>query len=192
MIDFFAKWITPNQLTVTRIVLIPVICVLMVIGENIHWLLFTAWGFFAFACLTDYWDGVLARYQGKSTKLGKLLDPVADKILIASVLIIIVSFDRAPSLLVVVLIAREFAISGLRSIAVTEGIVIAASSGGKWKTISQMFASGFLMIHYRTLGIPCHDVGIILLWIATAISIWSGVRYFMAYYHSHPSTEEKI
>jgi len=134
------------------------------------------------ACFTDYWDGVLARHTGKTTDWGKLLDPIADKILITSLLVLLVSLDKAPAYLTVLIIVREFAISGLRSIAAVKGTVIAASSGGKIKTISQMFAVGFLILHYPTWGIPCHEVGIVILWIATAISIWSGLKYFMAYY----------
>ena len=141
---------------------------------------------FLFACLTDYWDGVLARHQGQTTKLGKLLDPVADKILIGSLLVLLVAMGRAPALLTVFLISREFIINGLRSIAAAEGVVISASSGGKIKTISQMLAVGFLIIHYPTIGIPCHEVGVILLWISTAISLWSGYNYVASYYLSLP------
>jgi CDP-diacylglycerol--glycerol-3-phosphate 3-phosphatidyltransferase len=86
----------------------------------------------------------------------------------------------------VLLISREFIINGLRSIAAAEGVVISASSGGKIKTIFQMFSVGFLIIHYPTIGIPCHEVGVILLWISTAISLWSGYNYVAAYYLALP------
>ena len=186
MLSFFSRWITANDLTVMRILLVPVIFVVMVFWQNNPWVLFGIWFVFLFACLTDYWDGVLARYQNKSTKLGMLLDPIADKILIMSLLIVLVGLNRAPDYLVAILITREFAVTGLRAVAASEGRVIAASSGGKYKTLSQMFAVGFLIIHYPTFGIPTHETGIILLWLATGISLWSGVHYFRAYYSTLP------
>ena len=186
MLSFFSRWITANDLTVMRILLVPVIFVVMVFWQNNHWVLFGIWFVFLFACLTDYWDGVLARYQNKSTKLGMLLDPIADKILIMSLLIVLVGLNRAPDYLVAILITREFAVTGLRAVAASEGRVIAANSGGKYKTLSQMFAVGFLIIHYPTLGIPTHETGIVLLWIATGISFWSGFHYFRAYYSTLP------
>ena len=182
MVEFFSKWITPNQLTALRVMLIPVIYILVFL--NTEQLLVVAWALFTVACFTDYWDGVLARHTGKTTDLGKLLDPIADKILIVSLLVLLVSLERAPAYLTVLIIMREFAISGLRSIAAVNGTVIAASSGGKIKTISQMVAVGLLILHYPMLGIPFHDFGIVALWIATAISIWSGIRYFISYYQS--------
>ncbi|MFL2748769.1 MAG: CDP-diacylglycerol--glycerol-3-phosphate 3-phosphatidyltransferase [bacterium] len=186
MLSFFSRWITANDLTVMRILLVPVIFVVMVFWQNNPWVLFGIWFVFLFACLTDYWDGVLARYQNKSTKLGMLLDPIADKILIMSLLIVLVGLNRAPDYLVAILITREFAVTGLRAVAASEGRVIAANSGGKYKTLSQMFAVGFLIIHYPTFGIPTHETGILLLWLATGISLWSGFYYFRAYYSTLP------
>ena len=186
MLSFFSRWITANDLTVMRILLVPVIFVVMVFWQNNPWVLFGIWFVFLFACLTDYWDGVLARYQNKSTKLGMLLDPIADKILIMSLLIVLVGLNRAPDYLVAILITREFAVTGLRAVAASEGRVIAANSGGKYKTLSQMFAVGFLIIHYPTFGIPTHETGIVLLWLATGISFWSGFHYFRAYYSTLP------
>ena len=182
MVAFFSKWLTANHLTTLRVALVPIIYTGIVIGRDEHWILFSTWLVFLFACLTDYWDGVLARHQGKTTKLGKLLDPVADKILIGSILVLLVGIDRAPALLTVILISREFIVNGLRSIAAVEGIVISASSGGKLKTISQMFAVGFLIIHYPTIGIPTHEVGIVILWASTVISLWSGYKYVVEYF----------
>ena len=182
MVSFFSKWLTANHLTTLRVALVPFIYIGIVIGKDEHWILFCTWIVFLFACLTDYWDGVLARHQGKTTKIGKLLDPVADKILICSLLVLLVEMDRAPAFLTVVLISREFIITGLRSIAAAEGKLVSASSEGKLKTISQMFAVGFLIIHYPTIGIPTHEIGIIILWISTVISLWSGYNYVLAYF----------
>ena len=186
MVAFFSKWLTANHLTTLRVALVPFIYVGMVIGEEDQWILLVTWFAFFIACLTDYWDGVIARHQGKATKIGKLLDPVADKILICSLLILLVAMGRAPAYLTVILIARELIINGLRSIAAAEGVVISASSSGKSKTIIQMIAVGFLIIHYNTIGLPCHKIGIIMLWIATVISLWSGYKYIFYYFQNLP------
>lgn len=184
MVQFFSKWFTPNQMTYLRILLIPVIYLLVFIDtEN---LLAVAWWLFFIACLTDYWDGVLARHNNNlaETEMGKLMDPIADKLLIIALLILLVFMHRASPHLTAVIAIRELAVSGLRSIAAIKGVTISASSGGKAKTISQMFAVGFLILHHRTLGIPCHEVGVGLLWVATFIAVWSGIRYFLAYLQS--------
>ena len=186
MVAFFSKWLTANHLTLLRVALVPFIYAGMVFGEEDQLILLGTWLVFFIACLTDYWDGAIARHQGKATKIGKLLDPVADKILICSLLILLVAMERAPAYLTMILIARELIINGLRSIAAAEGLVIAASSGGKSKTITQMVAVGFLIIHYNTIGLPCHEIGIIMLWIATGISLWSGYKYIVEYFQNLP------
>lgn len=181
MVQFFSQWVTPNQMTYLRVLLIPVIYLLVYIDTEM--LLGIAWILFFIACLTDYWDGVLARHNRHKaeTEIGKLLDPMADKLLLLSLLVLLVALDRASPHLTAIIVVRELAISGLRSVVAAKGVTIAASSGGKTKTISQMFAVGFLILHYPTLGVPCHEVGVVLLWVATAITVWSGVRYFQAY-----------
>ena len=181
MVQFFSKWFTPNQMTSLRILLIPVIYLLVFLNRETS--LVVAWWLFFIACLTDYWDGVLARHNNHmaETEMGKLMDPIADKLLIIALLILLVSLHRASPHLTAVIALRELAVSGLRSIAAAKGVTIAASSGGKVKTISQMLAVGFLILHHRTLGIPCHEVGEVLLWVATFITVWSGIRYFLAY-----------
>lgn len=184
MVAFFSKWLTANHLTTLRVALVPFIYAGMVVGKDKHWILLCTWLVFLIACLTDYWDGAIARHQGQTTKIGKLLDPVADKILICSLLILLVAMGRAPAYLTVILIARELIINGLRSIAVAEGVVIAASSGGKSKTITQMIAVGFLIVHYPTLGLPSHEIGIVVLWVATAISLWSAYNYIVGYFQA--------
>ena len=187
MVSFFSKWFTANHLTTLRVVLVPFIYAGMVVGEDDQLILLGTWMVFLIACLTDYWDGVIARHQGKTTKIGKLLDPVADKILICSLLILLVAMERAPAYLTIILIARELIINGLRSIAASEGEFIAASSGGKGKTITQMVAVGFLIIHYNTIGLPCHEIGIMMLWVATGISLWSGYKYIFSYFQNLPN-----
>lgn len=90
MVAFFSKWLTANHLTTLRVALVPFIYAGMVIGKDDRWILLGTWLVFLIACLTDYWDGAIARHQGQTTKIGKLLDPVADKILICSLLILLV------------------------------------------------------------------------------------------------------
>ena len=187
MVAFFSKWLTATHLTTLRVILVPFIYAGMVFGKDDQWFLLGTWLVFLIACLTDYWDGVIARHQGKATKIGKLLDPVADKILICSLLILLVSMGRAPAFLTIILIARELIINGLRSIAAAEGEVIAASGGGKSKTITQMVAVGFLIIHYNTIGLPCHEIGIMMLWVSTGISLWSGYKYIVSYFQNLPN-----
>lgn len=188
MVRFFSKWVTPDQMTALRVLLIPVIYGLVLIDNES--ILVLAWVVFVIACLTDWWDGILARHLNKPSDLGRLLDPIADKMLIASLLVLLVEMDRAPALPVALILVREFAVSGLRSVAVVKGLVISASSGGKYKTISQMFAVGFLILHHSTLGVPTHEVGIVVLWGATLLSLWSGYKYFHAYQQTNSLSED--
>jgi Phosphatidylglycerophosphate synthase len=158
----------------------------MVFGKDDQSILFSTWLVFLFACLTDYWDGVLARHQGQTTKLGKLLDPVADKILIGSLLVLLVGMGRAPALLAVILISREFYYQRVTLHRCSRRRGDFRQFRRKLKTIIQMFAVGFLIIHYPTFSIPCHEVGIILLWISIAVSLWSGFNYVVAYFRASP------
>ena len=185
MPNYFPSWITPNLLTLIRILLIPIIYVLVYLDTQL--LLAIAWFFFFIACMTDYWDGLLARHTGTTTDFGKLMDPIADKILIISLLVLLVGMERVPALLTVLIIVREFGVSGLRSVAVVQGIVISASKESKYKTILQMIAVGFLILHYPILGIPCHEIGIVLLWLATLYTLWTGARYILSYYQTASS-----
>ncbi|MGK5095282.1 CDP-diacylglycerol--glycerol-3-phosphate 3-phosphatidyltransferase [Deltaproteobacteria bacterium TL4] len=188
MVRYFAKWVTPNQLTVLRICMIPVIYLLIALDTPFY--LNIAAVLFTFACMTDYWDGVLARFQGISSDLGKLLDPIADKLLVSTVLVLLVSLERVSPTIAAILIAREFTVSGLRSIAVTEGVVIQASPMAKIKTIVQMISIGFLIVHHPTFGIPAHTIGTIFLWISLLIAIWSGAEYFYSYYNVQPPSDD--
>ncbi len=182
LLSFFSRWVTPNQLTLFRIFVVPILYGLIHVYRENHWILLATWLLYVLACLTDYWDGVLARFQNNTSRLGQLLDPVADKILLASLMIALVEVDRAPGTLVTLILMRELAITGLRSVAASEGRVISANSGGKLKTFSQMFAVGFLMIHYQTLWLPCHEIGIGLLWFSTGVTLWTGWQYFHKFY----------
>jgi len=136
----------PNTLTMCRILIIPVVLVFITFESRIN--CFIAAGLFALASITDYLDGWLARRRGLITVLGKFLDPLADKLIVASTLVMLIPLGRIPAWVVVLLLARELAITGLRGIASSEGLVIAASQGGKWKTAFQLVGILALIIHY--------------------------------------------
>ena len=173
------RWVTPNQLTLGRIVAIPVVLVLLYLDQHITNLV--AMVVFFFACVTDYWDGMLARQRGEVTHLGRLLDPIADKMLIVAVLIMLVWMGVADVVPVILITVREFAVGGLRSVAATEGIDIAATRGAKWKTTMQMIAIGPLTIHHNPYYIPALEMGRVLLWAAAFWTVWTGAAYFIAY-----------
>ncbi len=171
------SWL-PNLLTFGRIALVPVIVVLLR-DEGREAGLLAAGAFFV-ACLSDYFDGYLARKYSLSTTIGKFLDPLADKLLVAGSLIMLVGMSREPrppAWLVVLVIGRELAVTGLRAIASGEGIILPAEELGKYKTIFQMFALHGLLIHYRYLGIDFHLAGMYFLWMSTVLSLWSGSVY---------------
>lgn len=168
----------PNLLTLGRIAIFMVIVVLLRDESRAAGAL--AAGFFFLACWTDYFDGQLARRYSLTTTLGKFLDPLADKLLVAGILIMLVGMQReprVPSWLVVIIVSREFAVTGLRAIASGEGIVIPAEELGKYKMIFQMFALHGLLLHYPYLGIDFHLAGMYFLWVSTVISLWSGGLY---------------
>lgn len=134
----------PNLLTVSRILLIPVFVVLFITptaGRSL-----AAAVVFVIAAVTDIVDGYLARQRSEITKLGKLLDPIADKLLVLSGLIMLVQFDRISALIAIVIIAREVAVTGVRAIAAAEGIVLAAERIGKWKMALQVIAIVLLIL----------------------------------------------
>ncbi len=167
----------PNILTFLRILLVPIIVVVLLTkfeGKE-----FVGLALFLIAALTDFLDGFIARRWGLVTRLGKLLDPAADKILTSAALISLVELGRAPAWIVVTIIAREFAISTLRSVAATQGVVIAAAWSGKLKTVSQVVAISML-IFYEKLG-PLQQLADIALLVALALAVYSGIEYGVRY-----------
>jgi CDP-diacylglycerol--glycerol-3-phosphate 3-phosphatidyltransferase len=173
-------WNIPNLLTSVRIFSIPLIIVLLSFPEPLP--SFLAALVFTIAAITDLLDGYFARLHQGETAVGKLLDPMADKLLILSGMIMLIPLDRIPAWMVVLMIGREVAITGLRGIASAEGVVIAASRWGKGKMVFQSMALVALMLHYGYLGIDFHILGTILLWVALALTLWSGIDYFWKFY----------
>lgn len=166
----------PNTLSVIRLVLIPVIVICLYFPGRLG--SFLAALFFGLAAITDLLDGFYARRHKKITSLGKFLDPLADKLLISATMIMLITLNRIPVWVVILIIAREMAVTGLRGIAVVEGIVIEASSLGKYKTIFQLVSLICLLLHYEYLKVDFHIVGMTFLWVALILTMWSGWSYF--------------
>ena len=166
----------PNLLTISRILLVPLLVVVLLTkfdGRE-----FVGLGLFLFAALTDFLDGFLARRNRQITRLGQLLDPAADKILVAAAFISLVELDPrvTPAWMVVAILSREFAVSALRSVAAAGHRVIAAGWSGKVKTGTQIVAISLLII-YNKLGEFSH-LAPISLWVALVATVYSGVEYF--------------
>ena len=168
---------TPNLLTLFRILLVPLLVVVLLTkfeGKE-----FVGLAVFLLASLTDFLDGYIARRHQKITRLGQLLDPAADKILTSAAFISLVELGVAPAWMVVAIIAREFAVSALRSFAAAEGVVIPAGLWGKVKTTVQIVAISLLII-YERLG-ELERLAPVSLWVALVISVYSGLDYFFCF-----------
>ncbi len=165
----------PNTLSVMRLVLIPVVVICLYFPGKLG--SFLAALFFGLAAITDLLDGFYARRHKKITSLGKFLDPLADKLLISATMIMLITLNRIPAWVVIIIIVREMAVTGLRGIAVVEGIVIEASSLGKYKTIFQLVSLICLSLHYEYLKVDFHIVGMTFLWAALILTMWSGWVY---------------
>lgn len=166
----------PNLITFFRIALIPVLMLLLTQPGPAEALLAALT--FHIACWSDFLDGYLARRWNISTTLGKLLDPLADKMIVAAALIMLASMSREPTVpgwMAVVIIGREMAVTGLRAVALGQGIVVAAEELGKYKTIFQMFALHGLLLHYPFLGVDWFSAGMYFLWLALILGLWSGI-----------------
>ena len=189
----------PNQLSLLRITLVPILVYFLSDPDPVSSAL-AAFTFFI-ASLTDFFDGYLARLYGHTTTLGKFLDPLADKLIVAAALIMLAAATRTPRVpawMVVIIIGRELAVTGLRGIASGEGIILAAEDLGKYKMIFQMFALHGLMIHYQYLLIDFHAAGMYFLWIALVLGVWSGIDYHIKVIrqvmtrHATPSTRVSL
>ncbi|MFH1243511.1 MAG: CDP-diacylglycerol--glycerol-3-phosphate 3-phosphatidyltransferase [Pseudomonadota bacterium] len=165
----------PNALTVIRLACIPLVMICLNIPGR--WGGFLAALFFGMASITDILDGFFARRYGAVTSLGKFLDPLADKILICLTMIMLIPLGRIPVWMVLIIVMREMAVTGLRGIAISEGIVITASSLGKYKTLFQSIAVLGLCLHYAYLDLSFHAVGMAFLWVALILTVWSGLDY---------------
>lgn len=178
-------WTLPNFLSLFRIIIIPVLVYLLTYPDRMSALLSAF--LFLIASVTDYFDGYLARRNRTVSDLGKILDPLADKLMVASALIMLAAIDRAgepsvPAWLVVLVIAREIAVTVIRGIALTEGIVMHAETLGKYKFILQTFAVFGLLVHYTYWGLDFFAAGIYFLALSTVLGVWSGVNYHIRFF----------
>jgi CDP-diacylglycerol--glycerol-3-phosphate 3-phosphatidyltransferase len=180
----------PNILTLARVAAVPVIVVLLLSDSRSSGMWAAA--IFGIAAVTDFIDGWLARKWEIETILGKFLDPLADKLIVMAALIMLIPLDRVPAWAVFLILAREMIVTGLRSIASSEGIVIGASDLGKYKTIYQMVAIPGLMLHYDfhwffglewgLFRVNMHNFGIFFFYIAFALTMWSGFDYLQKFF----------
>lgn len=178
-------WTLPNLLSLFRILIIPVLVYLLTFADPISAL--WAAGLFLLASVTDYFDGYLARRNKSVSDVGKILDPLADKLMVASALIMLAAMDRpnepsVPAWLVVVIVARESAVTVVRGIALTEGIVMQAESLGKYKLILQSYAVVGLLVHYTYWGLSFFVTGMYFLILSAVIAVWSGVNYHVQFF----------
>jgi CDP-diacylglycerol--glycerol-3-phosphate 3-phosphatidyltransferase len=171
---------TPNLLSVFRIATAPVLVWLLLNpGPGASAL---AAAVFFLATASDFLDGYIARSYGTGTTVGKFLDPLADKLVVTTVLIMLAAIAREPHVpawMVVVFVAREFAVTGIRAVAAAEGKVFGAEELGKYKMVLQSIAIHGLLIHYTYLHVDFFAAGMFVLWIALVVSVWSGVDYYV-------------
>jgi CDP-diacylglycerol--glycerol-3-phosphate 3-phosphatidyltransferase len=177
---FRVAWTTPNILTLGRIATAPLLVYLLLLpGPTAAGL---AAAIFFLATITDFLDGYIARNYGSGTTLGKFLDPLADKVVVISALIMLAGtpqLPRVPAWMVAVLVIREIMVTGLRAIAAAEGVVMAAEELGKYKMVLQSIAIQGLLMRYTYFHIDFFAAGMFILWIAMGLSVWSGIDYYV-------------
>jgi CDP-diacylglycerol---glycerol-3-phosphate 3-phosphatidyltransferase len=170
----------PNTITLLRISVVPFLFILL-LSPGEFWSLLLAI-LFAIASMTDFLDGYIARRYNLITTMGKFLDPLADKLIINTAMILMIPIGRIPAWIVAITIMRDLIVDGIRSIASSEGIYIQASRLGKQKTLAQIIAVTALLIHYPIFGADAHLVGMIILYVAFVLTIYSGTDYFIKFY----------
>ena len=170
----------PIGLTVSRIVLVPLLIVFLISSSRVHAVM--AAGIFILAALTDWLDGLIARRRNQVTTLGTLLDPIADKILVTSALVSLLQIDKIAAWIVLVIIGRELAVTGLRAAAAGVGVIVPASRLAKWKTVSQYVAITMLIFE-KSVGSPSfHALATGVLWAALALTLASAIDYFYRFF----------
>jgi CDP-diacylglycerol--glycerol-3-phosphate 3-phosphatidyltransferase len=175
----------PNQLTLLRIACTPLMVLLLFFLEQMgspgayaKSVSFLAALLFGLASVTDLLDGFLARRRKMVTNFGKHFDPLADKLLVSATLIMLIPLGRVAAWMVPVIVGREIAVTGLRGIASSEGVILTPTGMSKKKTVFQIVAILGLLLHYKYFGINFHRVGMVFMWIAVVVTLWSGIVYF--------------
>jgi CDP-diacylglycerol--glycerol-3-phosphate 3-phosphatidyltransferase len=177
-------WNAPNLITLARIAAIPVFLVFTYYESRLN--SFIAACIFAVTSLTDFLDGYIARKKNLITVIGKFLDPLADKLIAMAALVMLVHLGRVAAWVAILILGREFIITGLRTIAMSEGIVIPAGQEGKYKTAIQLIGLIFLILHYRypvdflvgTVDLDTNQIGTLLVYLSVFFSLWSAYNYF--------------
>lgn len=184
----------PNMLTLSRIAVIAPVTALFYVHES--WAAWTALGLYTYACVTDYVDGWLARAWEQESAIGKFLDPIADKLLVSAVLVMVVAADRLTGLSVlpaVIILLREVLVSGLREYLATLNVGVPVTRMAKWKTGIQMFALGFLIVgEYGPQGWPVLAIGEIGIWAAGALTFVTGLDYSIVGFRHMLEDEKSI
>jgi CDP-diacylglycerol--glycerol-3-phosphate 3-phosphatidyltransferase len=170
----------PIGLTISRIVLVPFVILFLISSSRVHALIAAA--IFGLAAATDWLDGLLARRRNQVTTLGTMLDPIADKLLVAAALVSLLQIDKVEGWIVVVIIGRELAVTGLRAVAAGVGVIVPASRLAKHKAVSQYCAVTMLIVEKGVDAPSFHVVATSVLWAALALTIVSAVDYFYRFF----------
>lgn len=165
---------TPNKLTIARMIIVPFLVIFLLTGWGGEANRYISLTLFVVASVTDWFDGYLARKNNLVTNFGKFMDPLADKLLVCSAMICMIDLKRLPAWFVIIIIAREFIISGFRLIAAENGIVIAANYWGKFKTASQMIMIILLILHFDGIFVILEQI---FMWLSLALTIISLITY---------------
>ena len=170
----------PIGLTLTRIVAVPLLIVFLISSSRVHAAIAAV--IFILASITDWADGMLARRRNQVTTLGTLLDPIADKLLVAAALVSLLAIDKIAAWIVVVIIGRELAVTGLRAVAASVGVIVPASRLAKWKTVSQYVAVTLLIVEKGFDPPGFHVTASGVLWVAVGLTVISAVDYFYRFF----------
>jgi CDP-diacylglycerol--glycerol-3-phosphate 3-phosphatidyltransferase len=170
----------PIGLTITRIVAVPLLILFLISSSRVHAVIAAA--IFILASITDWLDGVIARRRNQVTTLGTLLDPIADKLLVAAALVSLLQIDKIEAWIVAVIIGRELAVTGLRAVAASVGVIVPASRLAKWKTVSQYVAITMLIVEKGFEAPGFHLLATVVLWGALGLTIVSAVDYFYRFF----------
>lgn len=172
------------RITLSRILAVPFVLVLMMQEDSTSRLLAAL--LFMLASISDYFDGYFARKYNAVSNMGKFMDPIADKILVTSILVALIPSHRIDPWMVIIILARDTLIGGLRSVAAADQVIIAAKPAGKWKTAMQMIAIPAMILGTDYGGLPILKTGLIVLWISVVLSVTSGLQYVWGYWKARP------
>lgn len=173
-------WNAANTITVVRMFLVPVVMMLLMFESEQNCVI--AMVLFVVAALSDLVDGYLARKYHLESIIGAFLDPLADKLLVIGVMVLLIPLGRIPAWMVALFVLRDVTITALRGIAASEGMIIAASRWGKYKTTYENVGLPFLIFHYPLLGFQIHEIGIMLTWVALGLTLGSGAHYLVQFF----------